>query len=136
MCHQLLDLLLVDLLAPDGPDGLVAHVPPPPDHHVLAVRHEELHLDHGLLLALLDKVRHGGGPPQHARLARQAEADPVHDGRLAGAVGADDDVQVGPGLELGVGVLRQNGQQCEQEADRENSLSLIDSLQCVDYEGD
>ena len=48
----------------------------------------------GFLLSSPDELVQLGGPPQGLRVPVQAQADGVHDGALARAVGAQDHVEV------------------------------------------
>ena len=59
----------------------------------------------GLLLAGPDELVQLGGPAQRLWVPVEAEADGVHDRALAGAVRAEDHVQVRPGPEGDRGVL-------------------------------
>ena len=70
----------------------------------------EVDRDLRLLRPSPDELGGGLAPAQGLGLSGESEADRVDDGRLAGAVGADDHVEVGPRLEGHRHVLHEVGQ--------------------------
>ena len=62
--------------------------------------HSQFEFDGGALAPGLDEVGGLSCPTEHARLAGQPETDRHHDGRLAGSVRSDHDVELRPGAKL------------------------------------